>query len=435
MGTFVIKSITSCDDNPFDRQERISWWDQRLIANAKIMVVGAGAIGNETLKNLALLGFQKILIVDFDTISTSNLSRTVLFRAEDVGKRKSEIAAERTREMCVGSAPCIEWFDGDLVWDLGTGVFREMDVVLGCLDNVETRFAVNRQCRLAQRPWIDAGIIELAAAATVYLPNEMPCYQCGASDEQIKAARIRYSCDQYKEDLVAVGRVPTVQIAAAISSALQVQETVKLICGERVTSGQSITFLGRKNEMLLLKYTSNPDCLAHMTYPEVTPTPLGNDASVREFLEWVSQTDYSGAGATLDLRGDRTFLLSAPCVICGTEIELLKPAFRLYRHEVACDECRRSNQPRPAELPHTQSQQVSVGTFCLATTEERLLDLRLRDIGVPYLHVLAVYDKNDQYRYYELGGDKEVLFPSWRQTDLMDDGGISTSEKEKVWQT
>src|SRR5690242_3295078 len=68
MGTFIIKSITSCDDNPFDRQERISWWDQRLIANAKIMVVGAGAIGNETLKNLALLGFQKILIVDFDTI-------------------------------------------------------------------------------------------------------------------------------------------------------------------------------------------------------------------------------------------------------------------------------------------------------------------------------------------------------------------------------
>lgn len=435
MGTFVIKSITSDDDNPFDRQERIAWWDQERIAKAKVMVVGAGAIGNETLKNLALLGFRYIFIVDFDTISTSNLSRTVLFRSDDTGKRKSEVAAERTREMCLGISPRVESFDGDLVWDLGTGVFREMDVVLGCLDNVETRLAVNRQCRLAQKPWIDAGIIELAAGVTVYLPNGTACYQCSASSEQIKAARVRYSCEDYKQELVAAGRVPTVQIASAISSAVQVQEVVKMICGQKIAPAKSIMFQGQKNEMFLVNHKMKPDCAAHVTYPDVLPTPFGCTASVRQLLEFVSQETYSGDGATLDLRGDRTFLSSAPCVICARSLELLKPAFRLYRSEVICDDCRGLSDPLSDEVPHTESRQVSVDTFSLASTDQRLLDLRLWDIGVPYLHVLAVYDRHDQYRYYELSGDKEVLFPSWLDTDHKNHSATSTLAKERVWQT
>ena len=80
MGNFKINSILDSEDNPFDRQERIDWWSQEKLKEAKVMVVGAGAIGNETLKNLALLGLGNIFIVDFDVISTSNLSRTVLFR-------------------------------------------------------------------------------------------------------------------------------------------------------------------------------------------------------------------------------------------------------------------------------------------------------------------------------------------------------------------
>ena len=162
MGAFTIESTSDPENNPFDRQERIEWWSQEKIGQAKIMVVGAGAIGNETLKNLALLGVRNIFIVDFDTISKSNLSRTVLFRRSDVDKKKSQIAAERIRDLCLADNPNIDWFHGDLVWELGTGVYRDMNLVLGCLDNVETRLAINKQCRLAQTPLIDSGINELA---------------------------------------------------------------------------------------------------------------------------------------------------------------------------------------------------------------------------------------------------------------------------------
>lgn len=139
-----------------------------------MLVIGAGTIGNETLKNLALLGVGNILICDMDTISVSNLSRTVLFRMEDAGKKKAETAALRVKEMALEQSSKVDFFDGDIVWDLGAGVYRYFDVVLGCLDNVETRFAVNCQRRLVKKPWIDAGINQLAGNIKVFSGEEGP---------------------------------------------------------------------------------------------------------------------------------------------------------------------------------------------------------------------------------------------------------------------
>jgi adenylyltransferase/sulfurtransferase len=85
-----------------------------------------------------------------------------------------------------------------------------MNLVLGCLDNIETRFAVNKRCWLANTPWIDAGIYELGGHVTVYIPPEAPCYQCGATKEQLAAARRRYSCDDFKRTVLEESKMPTV---------------------------------------------------------------------------------------------------------------------------------------------------------------------------------------------------------------------------------
>src|SRR6476619_2229309 len=77
----------------------IDWFDVDRVHSAKIMVIGAGAIGNEVLKNLALLGIGHIFIVDRDTIEMSNLSRSVLYRAADSGKDKTSTAARAVAEL------------------------------------------------------------------------------------------------------------------------------------------------------------------------------------------------------------------------------------------------------------------------------------------------------------------------------------------------
>jgi adenylyltransferase/sulfurtransferase len=77
----------------YDRQQRIDGWDQKALQAARVMVVGAGAIGNELIKNLALLGVGHLLIIDFDRVEASNLSRTVLFQHSHLGQSKAQRAA------------------------------------------------------------------------------------------------------------------------------------------------------------------------------------------------------------------------------------------------------------------------------------------------------------------------------------------------------
>ena len=84
------------------------------------MVVGAGALGNEVIKNLVLMGIGHIFIVDFDTIELANLSRSVLFRESDSGRKKAEVAAARAKE--INPNVHVQYVHGDVTTDIGLGV-------------------------------------------------------------------------------------------------------------------------------------------------------------------------------------------------------------------------------------------------------------------------------------------------------------------------
>ena len=77
-------SSADFEEDRYSRLRLIPWWDQERLKNATIMVVGAGAIGNELIKNLTLLGIGRILIYDMDSIENTNLTRSVLYGAKDV---------------------------------------------------------------------------------------------------------------------------------------------------------------------------------------------------------------------------------------------------------------------------------------------------------------------------------------------------------------
>ena len=172
--------IESFDDR-YARQRMVGCWDQEKISQASILVAGAGALGNEVLKNLALLGVGRILMVDFDRIEISNLSRSVLFREQDLHQPKASTAARALQQL--NPEICVEAIDGDLETDLGLGQIRDYDLVLGCLDSIYARWALNRACQRAGRPWINAGINATVGEVSLHVPGEGACYECGMTQQ------------------------------------------------------------------------------------------------------------------------------------------------------------------------------------------------------------------------------------------------------------
>src|SRR5512143_427107 len=83
-------TISDPDQDRYARLRLMEGYRQDVIEQAQIMVVGAGALGNEVLKNLALLGAGHLFVVDFDTIEASNLTRSILYRQADQGRSKAE---------------------------------------------------------------------------------------------------------------------------------------------------------------------------------------------------------------------------------------------------------------------------------------------------------------------------------------------------------
>ena len=139
----------------FARFEAVQWWQQSLLCDARVLVVGAGALGNEIIKNMALLGVGNLLIADMDVVEPSNLTRSVLFRPVDEGKPKAAIAARAARELYpqIRAVPLV----GNILSDLGLGCFRWAQVIVGALDNRE-RGCSSTPAAQAGRPWIDGGI-------------------------------------------------------------------------------------------------------------------------------------------------------------------------------------------------------------------------------------------------------------------------------------
>src|SRR5439155_17518827 len=111
---------TEAADGRFARFKLIGWWDQSRLARARVVVVGAGALGNEIVKNLALLGVGNLFIADMDRIENSNLSRAVLYRESDNGAFKASAAARAAQE--IYPAIKVHAFNGNVVHDLGLGV-------------------------------------------------------------------------------------------------------------------------------------------------------------------------------------------------------------------------------------------------------------------------------------------------------------------------
>ncbi len=365
----------------------ISWWDQDKIEKAKVMVVGAGALGNEVIKNMALMGIGNLFILDVDTIEAANLSRSVLFREVDNGKKKTDTAASAVRTM--NSSVKVKTFDGDVNHDLGLGVFRRMDVIIGCLDNREARLSVNRSCRYMNKPWVDGAIEELYGIARVFAPDNGACYECTLSEQDWVLLDQRMPCKDLALKNITLGKVPTTPTISSIIAGIQSQEALKLLHGmnDFSLSGKAIVFNGLTNLIYTTEYPVKEECMSHYTYPD--PVELkenkASDTTIKEMLEIIGE--HLGAEAIIELGYE--LVVTLKCPECGREELVLRPTGRVFLEESDCRRCGKLMVP---------------STTNKITGKEDFSHKTLYEIGVPPLHIIRAVG-NERSMSFELTGD------------------------------
>ncbi|KAL2979643.1 hypothetical protein AAZX31_13G183500 [Glycine max] len=140
-------------------------------------MVGAGGIGCELLKTLALSGFPDIHIIDMDTIEVSNLNRQFLFRQFHVGQSKAKVA----RDAVLKFRPHINitpYHANVKDPEFNVDFFKQFNVVLNGLDNLDARRHVNRLCLAANVPLVESGTTGFLGQVTVHVKGKTECYEC-----------------------------------------------------------------------------------------------------------------------------------------------------------------------------------------------------------------------------------------------------------------
>jgi adenylyltransferase/sulfurtransferase len=374
----------SLEEDRFHRFRLIEWWDQDRLAGAKILVAGAGAIGNEVLKNLALLGVGRVFVADLDAIETSNLSRSVLFRETDVGRPKAEVAASRAREIYPPMRA--RGLRANVIHDLGLGLFRWADVVIGALDNREARLAINRAALRVSRPWIDGGIERLSGIARVFRPGAA-CYECTMNETDWKILEQRRSCSLLGRRMLQEGHVPTTPTTASIVAAIQCQEALKLLHGKETLDGGYL-FDGMGHNSCLVRYPRKEDCMSHEPYEAVVETEFGASTPLGALLDRARRD----LGEKAALEFPRELLQSFDCPKCGRSERVFRALSSVGEADAKCP-CGGERAPR---------------LFHSVNGRENFLDRTLEEIGVPRWDVVGARAGTRSVAY-ELAGDRAAV--------------------------
>ncbi|KAK9475317.1 uncharacterized protein V1510DRAFT_408869 [Dipodascopsis tothii] len=151
------------------------------IKQARVLMVGAGGIGCELLKNLTLTGFGEVHLVDLDTIDLSNLNRQFLFRNEHIKQSKALVAKETASAFnpnvkLVAYHANIKDSQFDIKW------FKSFDLVFNALDNLDARRYVNRMCLAADVPLIESGTTGFNGQVQVIIKGKAECYDCNPKE-------------------------------------------------------------------------------------------------------------------------------------------------------------------------------------------------------------------------------------------------------------
>lgn len=368
------------------------------------LVVGAGALGNEVIKNLALIGVRTLWIADRDVVEASNLTRSVLFCTADIdrhikeGTPKAVLAGQRARE--INPDVSVASYVGEIA-DLGYGVIRRADAIFSCVDNEMARLELSWACARLRKPVVDGGLglMNYSSGQVSVFPSEGgPCYACRKGAERrrqlLQDLQGREDPCWRKEDAIETAQgVATTPLMASVVAAFQVELALRAV---RIPSsdvkGHAYQITMHPTPTLdTVTFERSPLCPLHDPESVMTNVRECHDGRSNSWTpaELLCRTDAPDGLVVFDW----PITARAQCRSCGHEWEPLvrRARFRGQR----CPECRDGDV-------------VETEVLSAVSADSPWAHRTLTELGLPAGHVFEIVQTKDSAAnrfHVEMTGD------------------------------
>lgn len=258
---------------------------QERLRSARVLIVGAGGLGSPAALYLAAAGVGSIGIVDSDAVELSNLHRQILHTTADVGRPKTQSAADSLDRL--NPEVRVEVHSVRLTAENAREFVGSFDVVIDGSDNYATRYAVNDACAAARKPWVYGSVERFSGQLSTFAAGGRPCYRCIYPDAPAPGATP--SC----EEIGILGAVP------GVVGSMQAVETLKLVLGiGDPLVGRLLQVDFRAGEWRTIGFEARADCSVcskQTRAPEINHAPTANgttrDITPRELSELLRQSN------------------------------------------------------------------------------------------------------------------------------------------------
>ena len=300
-------------------REALVGWDRARLENARVVVAGAGAAGNNAVQVLSLCHVGELRIVDADRYDASNVSRSPLLgRGQQhhgvVGK--AEELARAALDVHGAQCPTIRHAHARIE-ELGYGAFEGADVIVSAVDSFAVRGYLATAARRLGVPFVEMGFREPFGHASI-VPNgdaDQACFHCF----QPRASVARAPCSLYARRLESAGRVPATQPLAAAVSAFAASFIIRAIHGDLPPEPVVSTVNLERCTADRMTVTRSPSCFFHTEHlRDVSEISLHPLASAEALFRAAKSIGVKRPA----LRLRRRFLVDAPCETCGRAVSI-----------------------------------------------------------------------------------------------------------------
>lgn len=417
-------------NNELFSRERLAGYDPAIMKTSKMLIVGAGALGQNTALNLALAGVGEVRVVDHDLFEDHNRTRSPLYPSPEeqavLGMSKAKVVSWKLRRLMTAPDAIVRYAD-NWIQELGDGAFKDVAVVASCVDSQLARAYLSDKTREFGLPFIEGGFEAqhvtltsfpgLAGFATLSSfpatsldeAKTAPCWRCSHQD-----VRGTFSCRNYAARTEASGVIPAVQNAAAVLGGLQAEAMLMAIHPVLLPlqRARSFSLNIRTWQARIVKLTRDVKCpgvhrLAAREAIRLTTSP---DKPIGELLEEIGQHKCSRLRLPLKTYGK--LIWHAPCTKCGNTVIVHSPEWKWRMSPL----CSIDNGPFSRLNGGAAGGQISYPEITVRSNTE-VLRATCREVGLGPLSMFEAaandavfYDADSPATRFEMPGSIEELY-------------------------